>query len=62
MLTLFDFTQTATSVNWPAYNLSSPVNLVFDTNATDLVYTAPDYYRAEGIQYISSLFSTVYGR
>lgn len=53
---------TDTSVHWPAYNLTSPQNIVFDTNVTNLLYTEPDYYRAEGIQYIQDRFVSVYGR
>jgi len=52
----------ATSVAWPAYTSSSPQNIVFDTNATNLAYIEEDYYRAEGIQYLIDLFPTVLGR
>lgn len=51
-----------TSVHWPAYSLTAPRNLVFDTNATNLMYVEQDYFRAEGIQYISEHFVDVYGR
>ncbi|EXJ95768.1 triacylglycerol lipase [Capronia coronata CBS 617.96] len=52
----------ATSVHWPVYTLDSPQNVVFDTNVTDLLYVEPDYYRAEGIQYIIDRFISVYYR
>jgi triacylglycerol lipase len=54
--------QIATSVHWPVYTLNNPQNIVFDANVTDLLYAEPDYYRAEGIQYISDRFISVYGR
>jgi hypothetical protein len=44
------------------YTLDDPQNIVFDANATNLLYAEPDYYRAEGIQYISDRFISVYGR
>jgi hypothetical protein len=52
----------ATSIQWPKYTLEEPQNLMFDVNATDIVYVEPDYYRAEGIQYIQDHFISVYGR
>ncbi|OAP65368.1 hypothetical protein AYL99_01340 [Fonsecaea erecta] len=55
-------TNNATSVHWPVYTLDDPQNIVFDANATDLLYVEPDYYRAEGIQYISDRFISTYGR
>ncbi|KAJ9611134.1 hypothetical protein H2200_004317 [Cladophialophora chaetospira] len=55
-------TSNATSVRWPVYTLENPQNIVFDANATDLLYAEPDYYRAEGIQYITDRLVSVYGR
>jgi len=55
-------TNNATSVRWPVYTLDNPQNIVFDANVTNLLYAEPDYYRAEGIQYISDRFVSVYGR
>ena len=55
-------TETATSVHWPVYMLDNPQNIVFNANVTNLLYAEPDYYRAEGIQYISDRFISVYGR
>ncbi|EXJ73619.1 triacylglycerol lipase [Cladophialophora psammophila CBS 110553] len=55
-------TNNATSVQWPVYTLDKPQNIVFDANATDLLYVEPDYYRAEGVQYISDRFISTYDR
>lgn len=44
------------------YTLDNPQNIVFDANVTDLLYAEPDYYRAEGIQYITDRFISVYRR
>ncbi|KAK5446502.1 hypothetical protein LTS15_009841 [Exophiala xenobiotica] len=55
-------TGNATSVHWPAYTSAAPQNLVFDTNATNLMYVEQDYFRAEGIQYIEEHLVDVYGR
>ncbi|KAH6670497.1 carotenoid ester lipase-like protein precursor [Halenospora varia] len=52
----------ASPVLWPKYSLDNPQNIFFDANATGLAYIEPDYYRAEGIRYISDRFVTVYGR
>ncbi|KAJ4509135.1 hypothetical protein HRR83_007183 [Exophiala dermatitidis] len=52
----------ATSVQWPIYTLEAPQNIVFDVNSTNLLYAEPDYYRAEGIQYIQDRLASVYGR
>ncbi|OAG38359.1 hypothetical protein AYO21_07479 [Fonsecaea monophora] len=52
----------SSSIHWPAYTLAQPQNIVFDTNATNLMYVEDDLYRAEGIQYMIDLFPTVYGR
>ena len=46
--------QIVSCVNWPAYTLDSPRNIVFNTNVTELAYVEPDIYRAEGIAYVSS--------
>ncbi|KAM3075159.1 hypothetical protein ACMFMG_007388 [Clarireedia jacksonii] len=40
-------------VSWPDYTLDNPRNIVFDVNTTELAYVEADYYRAEGIQFIS---------
>ncbi|KAK3720393.1 hypothetical protein LTR37_003804 [Vermiconidia calcicola] len=37
---------------WPAYNLESPQEIVWDANETSLAYVEPDTYRLEGIQWI----------
>ncbi|KAK6379059.1 hypothetical protein LTS17_006763 [Exophiala oligosperma] len=52
----------ATDVHWPSYNLTTPQNIVFDTNDTNLMYAEDDYYRAEGIAFISENFVDAYGR
>lgn len=49
-------------MQWPKYTLEEPQNLMFDVNATDVVYVEPDYYRAEGIQYLQDHFISAYGR
>lgn len=36
--------------------------MVFDTNDTNLMYAEDDFYRAEGIAFISENFVGVYGR
>ena len=54
--------KSATSVHWPVYTLDNPQKIVFDANVTNLCYAEPDIYRAAGIQYISDLFVSVYGR
>lgn len=41
--------------------METPTNMVFDVNVTNLLYAEPDYYRAEGIQYIQDRFISVYG-
>lgn len=46
---------------WPQYNLENPMNLVFDVNFTSLNYAADDFYRAEGIKYISDNLNTLFG-
>jgi hypothetical protein len=56
------YTHPATSVHWPLYTMANPQNIVFDTNVTNLCYAEPDYYRAEGIQYLTDRFISVYGR
>ncbi|KAH7141100.1 Alpha/Beta hydrolase protein [Dactylonectria macrodidyma] len=40
------------ATSWPRYTLSSPDNLVFDVNHTDLRYVAKDDYRSAGITYL----------
>ncbi|PSN69927.1 alpha/beta-hydrolase [Corynespora cassiicola Philippines] len=39
---------------WPRYDLRSPQNIVFDANVTSLVFTEPDTYRSEQIEYLNS--------
>ncbi|KAK6086421.1 carboxylesterase family protein [Seiridium cupressi] len=41
-----------TEIEWPVYTLNDPRNLVFDANASDLLYVEPDTYRAEGIAFL----------
>ncbi|KAK6065098.1 carboxylesterase [Seiridium cupressi] len=41
-----------TEIEWPVYTLDDPRNLVFDANASDLLYVEPDTYRAEGIAFL----------
>jgi carboxylesterase type B len=43
---------TGKGVSWPEYKADSRVNLVFDTNADNLHYTAKDDYREEQISYL----------
>jgi len=50
------------SLQWPKYTLEEQQNIVFDVNATNLVYVQPDYYRAEGMKYIIDRLPTVFGR
>lgn len=45
-------------VHWPAYTLDDPRNIVFDANVTDLAYVAPDTFRAEGIEFLSTAVLT----
>lgn len=45
---------------WPAYTLKNPQNFVFEQNVTS--HSEPDYYRAEGINYISELIMARAGR
>lgn len=45
--------RTVEANHWPAYSLSHPQNFVFEQNITS--HTETDWYRAEGIQYISDL-------
>ncbi|KAE8307788.1 Alpha/Beta hydrolase protein [Aspergillus transmontanensis] len=47
---------------WPRYRLEDPRNVVFDLNVTNLEYVADDFYRAEGIKYISDNLVTLFGR
>lgn len=37
---------------WPQYSLDTPQNLVFEANRSELAFTEPDTFRAEGIQWI----------
>lgn len=53
---------TATDIEWPAYTLDNPQNYVFDVNVTDLVYTEPDIYRAEAINFVIDNLVSVFGR
>ncbi|KAL4123472.1 hypothetical protein PRIC2_009327 [Phytophthora ramorum] len=46
-----------TEIEWPVYTLDDPQNIVFDVNVSNVAYTEPDVYRAEGIAYISSGYS-----
>lgn len=46
----------ATDVKWPLYSLVDPRNIVFDANTTSLAYNAPDIYRAEAIDFMTSTF------
>lgn len=39
-------------IEWPKYSLEDPQNMVFDVNVTNLAYTEPDTYRAEGIDFL----------
>ncbi|EXJ59992.1 triacylglycerol lipase [Cladophialophora yegresii CBS 114405] len=55
-------TNKATSIHWPVYTLDNPQNIVFDANVANLLHAEPDYYRAEGIRFISDRFISVYGR
>ncbi|KAH7144124.1 Alpha/Beta hydrolase protein [Dactylonectria estremocensis] len=45
-------TSSCNATAWPRYTLSSPDNLVFDVNRTDLRYIAKDDYRSSGITYL----------
>ncbi|KAJ1714947.1 hypothetical protein NYO67_2912 [Aspergillus flavus] len=47
---------------WPSYRLEDPRNVVFDLNVTNLEYVADDFYRADGIKYISDNMVTLFGR
>lgn len=49
-----------TSVEWPKYTLEDPRNIVFDVNVTDLAYTEPDTYRADGIEFIMNGLADIY--
>lgn len=49
-----------TNVTWPKYTLEDPRNIVFDVNVTDLAYTEPDTYRAEGINFIMDGLAEIY--
>lgn len=49
-----------TDINWPRYTLEDPRNIVFDVNVTDLLYTEPDTFRAEGINFIMERLSSVF--
>ncbi|KAK9777706.1 putative Carboxylic ester hydrolase [Seiridium cardinale] len=46
-----------TEIEWPAYTLDDPRNLVFDANVSDLLYVEPDTYRAEGIAFLIGQYS-----
>ena len=39
---------------WPAYNVSNPLDIVWDANATGLAWIEPDTFRKEGIDTIIS--------
>lgn len=40
-------------MKWPLYELEKPKNLVFDVNATNLLYPERDDYRAREIKYVN---------
>jgi carboxylesterase type B len=46
-----------TALEWPEYTSDNAQNIVFDANVTEFAYIAPDTYRAEGIAYLTSLYS-----
>ncbi|KAG7384478.1 hypothetical protein PHYBOEH_009435 [Phytophthora boehmeriae] len=46
-----------TDVEWPQYSLDDPQNFVFDTNVTNVSYVESDFFRAEAIAYLHSLYN-----
>ncbi|EPT06072.1 hypothetical protein FOMPIDRAFT_1044541 [Fomitopsis schrenkii] len=44
-----------TTPPWPVYDNADPQDFVWDANVTELAYSEPDTYRAEGIAAILSL-------
>lgn len=41
-----------TAVEWPAYSVEEPQNIVFDANVTALAHAEPDNYREVQIEYL----------